>query len=367
MRCTAVTIVLLLLASSAAAQPSQNIIIVTLDGLRWQEVFRGYDETFADKENGGVQNPKRLHEQFARPDTQQSRAALMPFLWNTLAPSGQLFGNHDDGSTARVTNPHHFSYPGYSELLCGFVEPRIDSNDPVPNPNVTVLEWLNRRPGFENRVAVFGAWTRFREILNVQRSRLHVVAGWDPIAPFNNIPLSPREETLNALLTTQTRMWPDEPPDAIVAQAALEHLRKHKPRVLYIGFGETDEWAHARRYDLYLESARRADEFLSYLWTTIQSMPDYAGKTVMLITCDHGRGRTVRDWTDHGGKVAGAEEWWLAALGPGVPADLKRTPDVTQSQVAATIASFLGEDWPAAEKRAATAIIFSSRLKDAAP
>ena len=266
MRCTAVTIVLLLLASSAAAQPAQNIIIVTLDGLRWQEVFRGYDETFADKESGGVRNSKRLHEQFARPNTQQSRAALMPFLWNTLAPSGQLFGNHDDGSTARVTNPHHFSYPGYSELLCGFVEPRIDSNDPVPNPNVTVLEWLNRRPGFENRVAVFGAWTRFREILNMQRSRLHVVAGWNPIAPFNNIPLSPREETLNALLSTQTRMWPDEPPDAIVAQAALEHLRKHKPRVLYIGFGETDEWAHARRYDLYLESARRADEFLSHLW-----------------------------------------------------------------------------------------------------
>ena len=96
-------------------------------------------------------------------------------------------------------------------------------------------------------------------------------------------------------------------------------------------------------------------------------MPDYAGTTVMLITCDHGRGRTVRDWTDHGGKVPGAEEWWLAALGPGVPADLKPTLDVNASQVAATIASLLGEDWPAAEKRAATGIVFSSRSKDAAP
>ncbi|MGI8992391.1 MAG: hypothetical protein ACR2I2_22775, partial [Bryobacteraceae bacterium] len=41
-----------------------------------------------------------------------------------------------------VTNGLNFSYPGYSETLCGFADPRIKSNDKVPNPNVTVLEWL---------------------------------------------------------------------------------------------------------------------------------------------------------------------------------------------------------------------------------
>ena len=78
----------------------------------------------------------------------------MPFFWGTIAKEGQLYGNQHKGSIAHVTNGKNFSYPGYSEILCGFSDPRIDSNDKVPNPNVTVLEWLNRRPGFEGRVAV---------------------------------------------------------------------------------------------------------------------------------------------------------------------------------------------------------------------
>ncbi len=61
----------------------------------------------------------------------------------------------------QVTNPHWFSYPGYSEILTGFVEPSITSNDKVPNPNVTVLEWLHRQPAFKEKVAAFGSWDVF--------------------------------------------------------------------------------------------------------------------------------------------------------------------------------------------------------------
>ena len=53
----------------------------------------------------------------------------MPFLWNVVAKQGQIFGNQAKGSKAQATNRMHFSYPGYSETLCGFVDPRIDSNE----------------------------------------------------------------------------------------------------------------------------------------------------------------------------------------------------------------------------------------------
>jgi hypothetical protein len=149
-------------------------------------------------------------------------------------------------------------------------------------------------------------------------------------------------------------MWPDEPPDSITMEAAMEYFTRHKPRVFWVMLGETDEWAHARRYDLYLESARRSDEFIKRLWGTAQSIPQYAGRTALVVTTDHGRGATVADWTSHGAKVVGADGWWAAAMGPGVEAKgVAGEGEVTQGQTAATVAALVGEDWPKAEPKAA--------------
>jgi hypothetical protein len=53
--------------------------------------------------------------------------------------------------------------------LCGFADPRIASNDKIPNPNVTVLEWLHNKPEFRGKVAAFGAWDTFPAIFNAER------------------------------------------------------------------------------------------------------------------------------------------------------------------------------------------------------
>ena len=67
------------------------------------------------------------------------------------------------------------------------------------------------------------------------------------------------------------------------AFGALEYLKKNRPRVLYVMLGETDEWAHGRRYDLYLDAAWRNDRFIQRLWEAAQSLPEYAGRTALLI------------------------------------------------------------------------------------
>ncbi len=85
---------------------------------------------------------------------------------------GQIFGNRDVGSESQVTNGLNFSYPGYNETLTGFADPRIHSNDNVPNPNVTVFEWLNAKPAFTGKVAAFGAWDVFNGIFNRRTLRL---------------------------------------------------------------------------------------------------------------------------------------------------------------------------------------------------
>jgi bisphosphoglycerate-independent phosphoglycerate mutase (AlkP superfamily) len=134
-------------------------------------------------------------------------------------------------------------------------------------------------------------------------------------------------------------------------------LRANSPRVLFIGYGETDEWAHGGRYDLTLRTAKQVDAFIAELWQFMQSMPAYRGSTTFIITTDHGRGDGAADWKRHGEDVAGAEAIWLAVMGPDTPALGERENDTfTQAQVAATLASFLGEDWRSVNPVAAIAV-----------
>ena len=150
------------------------------------------------------------------------------------------------------------------------------------------------------------------------------------------------------------RYWPDITFDVFTMGAARSALERRRPRVLYIGLGETDEWGHGRRYDLYLDSANKADRFLAELWQTLQRTPQYKDRTTLLVTTDHGRGLTRTDWTDHGKRVPGAEFIWMAVMGPDTPGLGEReNVEATQSQVAATIARLVGEDFNAASLKAA--------------
>jgi phosphopentomutase len=149
-------------------------------------------------------------------------------------------------------------------------------------------------------------------------------------------------------------LWGEVRFDAPTIFGALEYLRTRKPRVLYVLLGETDEWAHQRRYDLYLDAAWRNDRMIRRLWEAAQSMPEYANRTALVVTTDHGRGDTTKDWTSHGREVPVSDRIWIAVMGPGVPAlGVRSGVASTQSQVAATIAALLGEDYAGAERRAA--------------
>lgn len=336
------------------ARKTQNVIFVMTDGFRWQDVFSGADPALLNTESGGVSNLEGLRRDFWRDTPQSRREALLPFVWGEIAKRGQIYGNRDLGSNADVTNGKNFSYPGYNETLSGFPDARIDSNDKIPNPNVTVLEWLNRKPGFAGNVAAFGAWDVFPFILNVGRSGLMVNAGYDPLTVP---PVTPRIELLNRL-KVETGMWEGEPFDGATFHTALEYYKLHKPRVLFLSLGDTDEWAHAGKYELYLRSAHRFDQYVKELWETAQSMPETRGKTSLILAVDHGRGLAPVDWRSHGQKLPDTKSIWIAFLGPDTPAlgERANVAGITQSQIAATLAALVGEDFNAAVDKAAKPI-----------
>jgi hypothetical protein len=327
---------------------ARNVVVVTIDGFRWQELFAGAEQTLFKR--GQTGEPGAAEQRFWRPTPEARRAALMPFFWTVMAAKGQVFGDPSRQSLARVTNGLWFSYPGYSEMLAGTADPRIDSNDKVPNPNVTVLEWLNGRPGFRGRVAAFGTWDVLPFILNAGRSRLPVGDDARPVP----LPRTDRQRAINDLAADLPPYWPGVSFDAPIMHAAIESLRTERPRVLCVMLGETDEWAHEGRYDLYLDAAFRSDRFFGRLWDTLQSLPAYANQTALVLTTDHGRGATNTDWTDHGRKVPAAERTWIAVTGPGVAAfGVRQGVTVTASQIAATIAALVGEDFRSAFPAAA--------------
>lgn len=346
-------------AQDAAGEP--HVILVMTDGLRWQEVFRGADERLlVPKRYFDGRSVTGLRERYLAATAVERRERLMPFLWKTIVPQGQMYGDRDAHSDAFVTNGFNFSYPGYNETLTGHGDPRINSNDNVPNPNVTVLEWLNKQPGFEGKVAAFGAWNVIGAIVNAGRAGFTANAGYEPLVMT---PMTPQMERLNAWKADTPQIWDGEPFDAPVFDTAMEYIREMKPRVVFLSLGETDEWAHAGNYGEYLNAAHRVDGYLERLWTTLQAMPEYKGNTTLIFLTDHGRGSGAEDWTSHGQKIPDSKYIFMGFIGPKTPAmgDRADVPPVMQSEVAATLTKFLGLDWNAAEPKAGVPVAAALR------
>ena len=338
--------------AAKAPTKTKNVILVMSDGLRWQEVFRGAEPSLISKKDGGVSDVEGVRRAYDRDTPEARREALLPFISNVVAKQGRLFG--DVGSESKVTNGMNFSYPGYNEVFTGFGDPRIDSNDPLPNPNVTVFEWLNGKHAFRDKVAAFGSWDCFPAILNRDRSKMKIVACWEPPTGAD---LTPQEKLLGDVIANTHRLWEGCGYDSFTFFAAHEHLKRARPRVMFIGFGETDEFAHAGKYADYLNSAHKFDQYVKTLWETLQSLPEYRDQTTLILTADHGRGDAPVEWRSHGAKIKGAERIWIGVLGPDTPpADGKPLPNADQNQIAATIAALLGEDYNAYQPRAGAVI-----------
>jgi len=328
-------------AQQGSNKNDKNVILITLDGFRWQELFSGADhQLITDKKY--TNNSKEMKELFWRPTAQERRKALMPFVWSTIEEKGQIHGNRGLGSKMNLTNAHWFSYPGYSEILSGMADDeRIKSNSKIPNPNKTVLELVNMDPKYSGKVAAFASWDVFPFIINEDRSGIPVNAGFEFATGEK---LTKNERYLNKLQEVTPSPWSTVRLDVFTHHFALEHLKKEHPKLVYISYGETDDFAHDGDYDAYLSSAHTTDKFIKELWGFVENDPFYKDNTTIIITTDHGRGTTPIDtWRNHGSDVQGADEVWLMAFGYGVKpmGEITMNKQLYTNQIAATIANIL--------------------------
>lgn len=293
----------------AQSRQTEKLVVVAIDGFRWQELFGGIDSRIA-----AAADP--VDSLFY--NSRQDRAELMPFMWTEVASRGQLYGNRNIGNRVNCRNHRLISYPGYSEMLVGFPSLRIFSNKKVANPYATVFEKMQQDA--YAKVAVFSTWSTFPFIFREEQSGI-------PVNPMKANNVGQRS-------------------DSLTFRHAMDYLEAVRPDVLMIAFDGTDHWAHRGNYPEYLKAAHRADNMLADLWTWVQQQPDYRDKTTLFVTTDHGRGTRPSTWQKHRLMTRGSRHVWFAVMGPDTPpkGEVRTSSRLFLSQAAATFAAFL--DYP---------------------
>lgn len=277
------------------------VVIVTIDGVRWHEVFVGTDPQLS-----------------TRPVI--PAAELVPTLHKIGTERGALLGAPGFGEIA-ASGPNFISLPGYTEILLGRPSTSCQRNDCERTTLPTVLDEA-RASGA--KVAAFASWAPLDAAITAVPSAFVVSCGQDPSAgprdPF------PGED--------------DYRPDRVTANAALDYFERERPDVFFLGLGDPDEHAHRGDYEGYIASLAHADRVLGRLYAILDRMGERGDQTHVFVTADHGREAAFRH---HGGAPESARVW-LAVGGPSVRTHgFVRSPRVRHlADIAPTIRQILG-------------------------
>ncbi len=134
-------------------------------------------------------------------------------------------------------------------------------------------------------------------------------------------------------------------PDELSVYIARQLMRQVAPSLLWITMHDIDI-AHAGTYSLYVDGIRRTDRLCAEIWKTIQSEPEYAGKTTLLILPDFGRDADDdaggNGFQHHRTGDALSRTTWLIAVGPGVREGVVYDRAVDSTDLVPTLGSMLG-------------------------
>lgn len=333
----------LFLTGSLFAQnhKTKNIVFISIDGYRWQEIFKGADSSLLKIKKYRRQDSASIARKYWAPTQNERREKLMPFFWNVIAKQGQLYGNRDLGNHVDLRNKYWFSYPGRSETICGYYDTLVNSNSYPDNPNENVLEFINKQKGYQNKVVTISGWSPVAKVVNRNRNHMPL------INPFENVTgpnLTEAQQLANEIQNYlpnyfgKSVRW-----DMANYAIAKTYIKANHPKFTYIDFVDPDDLGHEEQYDFYLDSGHYLDAMIANLWKALQEDPFYKDNTTLIICPDHGRG-VGELWGHHGTNFPHSGETWLAVLGPDTPplGELKTSGQIYQDQIAQTMANLLG-------------------------
>ena len=134
-------------------------------------------------------------------------------------------------------------------------------------------------------------------------------------------------------------------PDELSLYVARRLMRQKAPSLLWITMHDIDV-AHAGAYSLYIEGIRRTDRLCAELWKTIQSEPEYAGNTTLIILPDFGRDSDYdaggNGFQHHRTGDTASRTTWMMAVGAGVRQGVIFDEPVQSIDLVPTLGSLMG-------------------------
>ena len=79
-----IAFILFFISLSVFSQKAENIIIITTDGFRWQEVFSGMDSAIANNKKFNQDDSAAIYKKYWADDPLERRKKIMPFLWSVI-------------------------------------------------------------------------------------------------------------------------------------------------------------------------------------------------------------------------------------------------------------------------------------------
>ena len=256
---------------AAAAQEvrdaGDNVVLITLDGARTEEIFGGLQldilkSTMREKQ---VVEDSPAYRRFWAATPEERRLKLMPFFWSLVTREGSIAGNRRLGSSGStherplVLVSGLFRDPARRGARRRDQEQRPDSQSlhhgarDVTRP----VAAASRESGDVCQLVGLQRDCRARSRQDLRQCRRR--AAWPcwrgdvrPSTRFNRQAVTP---------------WDNTRSDAFTFHLAMAHLAAARPRVLYLAFDETDDWAHDGRYERVLDAFARTDGYLKELWT----------------------------------------------------------------------------------------------------
>jgi hypothetical protein len=285
------------------AADESAVVLVVFDGVRWQEIFEGIDARLAASAGIAPSSPE----------------SLTPRLHALLDERGAALGAPEHGPAMTASGPNFVSLPGYTELFTGHRTHPCFDNDCPPARSPTLFDEARSRARHPGDVAVFSSWDRIERAATTQPENLVLSTGRSRLTGEADLK---GDSELERLLSEghAAAAFPghdDFRPDRFTAALALRYLETKRPRLMFLGLGEPDEFAHRGDYAGYVEALRGCDAALGQLFDVLDRMGTRGRRTTVLVTADHGR---ARDYRVHGGRFPESARVWLVAAGGAVTA-----------------------------------------------
>jgi hypothetical protein len=293
-------------AVRARAKPkdvaNHHVVVVALDGVRWQDVFEGVDPELA--RHHGVPAAEVV-----------PASALIPELYRLAETRGAMMGAPDQGEPISASGPNFVSLPGYMEMLTGRSPSLFRDNDCPQIPEPTLLDELVALPGIESaQISAVASWEGIEKAASIDPGRIAISVGR---TSGKTRSLFAGDADGARLLKAGEQAGPspghgDFRRDQATSDLALHYLRTKRPRFMFLGLGETDEFGHRRDYRNYLRALQAADRTIGQVARVLEEFERAGQKTLLLVTTDHGRSH---DFETHGAHAPESARVWLFAAG----------------------------------------------------